>query len=133
MAQNESVHAASAAAGALVIAAMQAGIPIAIGMVCVGLLGAGVAHARAISAREKDGEEVFTRRQHLCMLLRGILFAEFVCMIIFITWIEYNWPWTLALILGAISSVFASEAIELMWSGVRHKFKRFTGIERGQG
>lgn len=114
------------AASALTMAAVQAGIPLAIGFMFVGIFGALVGHARWTLERERRDPSVadLPFRQHVCMLLRAMLMAEFVCLVLLFVWIEFKWPWTWGLIVGAISSVFASDAIELMWTMVKARAGR---------
>lgn len=116
----------SLAGAALTMAAITSGMPLAIGFVSVGLVGATVGHARWTLERERKEpqSESLPLRKHLCMILRAILMAEFVCLILFLAWTEYQWSWTWGLITGAIASVFASDAIELMWQSVQNRFKK---------
>lgn len=116
----------SLAGAALTMAAITAGMPLALGFAGVGVIGATVGHARWTLERERNNTDVgaIPLRRHICMLLRAVLMAEFVCMILFLAWTEYQWSWTWGLITGAIASVFASDAIELMWDAVQSRFKK---------
>lgn len=119
------------AGSALTIAAVQAGLPMAIGFAATGAFGAAVGHARWTLDRERKdpGGPTIPYRIHGCMMLRAVLMAEFVAMILLLAWVEYRWPWTWGLIVCAVSSVFASEAIELMWVAVQKRFRSLMGIE----
>lgn len=92
-------------------------MPLAMGFCVVGVLGATVGHARWTLERERKDPGVadLPYRQHLCMIARGILMAQFVCLVLLLLWIEYHWPWTLGLIAALLGSVFASDTIEWMW------------------
>ena len=54
--------------------------------------------------------------------------AEFVATVWRLAWIDQSRPWAWGLIVCAISSVFASDAIELMWQAVQRRFKKMTGL-----
>lgn len=103
-------------------------LPLAVGFASVGVLGAFVGHARYTLEREKQTPPAaeLTAREHACMLMRGVLMAEFVCLVLLLAWLEMRWAWTWGLIVAAISSVFATDAIELMWRAVRARFLRIT-------
>lgn len=117
MATAESATPAVLVTSAVSFAVWAAGWPYAVGYAGVGILGAAVGHARYTIDREKQVPALadLTIRQHCCMIARGILMAEFVCLILLLAWVEMNWAWTWGLIVAAISSVFANDAIELMW------------------
>lgn len=117
---------AAGAGTALSMAVIIAGVPLFIGFMLVGMAGAFVGHARWTLARERDkpDAEVLPLRQHVCMILRALLMAEFVTMILFLIWTEQGWSWTWGLVVGAISSVFAADAIEIMWVSISAWLKR---------
>jgi len=118
------------AGSVLTVAAVQAGLPLGIGFAGMGVLGAVVGHARWTLEQEKRDPRPasLTYRQHVCMIMRAVLMAEFVAMVLLLAWLEYSLPWTWGLIICAISSVFAADTIELMWQAVQARFKRLTGV-----
>ena len=113
----------------LTLAAVQAGIPLGIGFATVGVLGATVGHARWTLERERLNPEAMNipLRRHACMLLRGVLMAEFVCAVLLLATIEWEIRWPIALIVGAVSSVFASDAIEFMWQMIKGQVQKRIG------
>lgn len=113
----EQAASATLAGAALTMAMVEAGMPLAVGFATVGILGACVGHARwTIELERKDpAAPALPWRLHLCMLGRGLLMAQFVCLILLLMWLEYHWPWTFGLIAASLGSVFASDAIEWMW------------------
>lgn len=130
MSESAAITAAAVAGSTLTLAAVQAGTPLGIGFALMGLLGATTGHARWMLDREKKTPEApaITVRQHLCMLARAILMAEFVAVVLLLAWLELRWPWTWGLIVCAVSSVFASDAIELMWTAVQARFRKMMGV-----
>jgi len=110
-----------AASGALTVAVVSAGMPLAIGFAVAGALGASVGFLRNTLEQEKAGKQWSSLPFgcHLFHFFRGLVLAEFVCMVIFLTWLEMGWPWAWGLIAACVSSVFAPEAIEVMWSRIK--------------
>ncbi len=117
----DSTTTAAISVSVLTFAAIEAGAPLAIGFIFAGLFGALVGHVRWTLERERQNPNVpeLPMRQHVCMLLRAIIMAEFVSLVLLLIWLDQVWPWTWGLIVGAVSSVFAADAIELMWNIVR--------------
>jgi hypothetical protein len=111
----------SATAAALTIAAVEAGMPLAVGFLFAGLFGALVGHVRWVVDRERRDPTLgeLPMRQQMCMVARAAIMGEFVCLVLLLVWLETGWPWTWGLIAGAISAVFGSDAIELMWTTVK--------------
>ena len=120
----------STSGSVLTAAAVYAGLPLGMGFAAMGVLGAVTGHMRWMIERERKNPEApaLTLRQHLCMLLRAICMAEFIAVVLMLAWIDQSLPWAWGLIICAISSVFASDAIELMWQAVQRKFKKATGF-----
>lgn len=114
----------------LTLAAVYAGLPLGMGFAAMGVLGAVTGHMRWMIERERKTPDApgISLRQHFCMLLRAVCMAEFVATVLLLAWIDQSWPWAWGLIVCAISSVFASDAIELMWQAVQRRFKKMTGL-----
>lgn len=129
MSDNVAVASGVSLGTGLTLVAVQAGIPLGIGFAAVGVLGATVGHARWMLERERNNPDAadIPMRRHVCMLLRALLMAEFVCAVLLLLWIEYEWRWPIGLIVGAVSSVFASDAIELMWTTIKGQVAKRTG------
>lgn len=134
MSESAVVTAAAVAGSTLTLAAVQAGTPLGIGFALMGLLGATTGHARWMVEREKKTPDApaITVRKHFCMLAWAVLMAEFVAVVLLLAWIELRWPWTWGLIVCAVSSVFASDAIEMMWNGVQKWLGKKAGIDASQ-
>jgi hypothetical protein len=104
------------------MAAVEAGMPLAVGFLMVGFIGAIVGHIRwTIEQERKNADFTISISRHFWMMGRACVMAIFVCGIVLLVWIEMRWPWTWGLIIGAISSVFANDAIEWMWHTLKAK------------
>lgn len=125
------VRMAGVSGGALTIATVQAGLPMAAGFVAMGAFGALVGHARWCIERAKKNPHArpVPIGTHLWMICLAVLMSEFVSLILLFAWIHYELPWALGLIVAGVCSVFANDAIELMWRAVQARFRKHFEVQ----
>lgn len=120
----------SLATAALTMAAVEAGIPLAMGFGIAGVFGACVGHARWMLERERADQTAMVNldlRIHICMMLRAVVMGMFTSFLLLLLWIEMRWPWTWGIIVASLASVFSADAIEGAWRIVKGRAERIFG------